>query len=207
MLNASRHHRKNRCRKRYNLDSILRCSTPRGITGKIAPLHKRPFRKNVVLNASRHHRKNRLMLHKNLFRHPKCSTPRGITGKIAARPYVQQTALSLVLNASRHHRKNRQKFVTGLVIISPCSTPRGITGKIAVTRKNSPAPNSGAQRLAASPEKSPAYATKANVVNSVLNASRHHRKNRVSPGATPLPPKCAQRLAASPEKSRFKSRN
>jgi len=59
-LNASRHHRKNRVPKSFNGGAQLLCSTPRGITGKIAPddlLHIFPLRN--VLNASRHHRKNR----------------------------------------------------------------------------------------------------------------------------------------------------
>src|SRR5262245_39857348 len=60
VLNASRHHRKNRPTERIELFTFQMCSTPRGITGKIALLRRqgRPVFK-VVLNASRHHRKNR----------------------------------------------------------------------------------------------------------------------------------------------------
>ena len=134
-----------------------------------------------------------------------CSTPRGITGKIA----------------------NRQ--VGLLILIGLCSTPRGITGKIAcLTSDCVPTHGSCAQRLAASQEKSLTRLVRAtdlrpSVLNAsrhhrknrtdftvpdcsttcrVLNASRHHRKNRNRPLAhSRCLPKSAQRLAASQEKS------
>src|SRR6266508_1007727 len=59
-----------------------------------------------------------------------CSTPRGITGKIAVR-----------------FRDSRQPRAS-------CSTPRGITGKIASHDPAIKDAEEGAQRLAASPEKS-----------------------------------------------------
>src|SRR5262245_50298398 len=106
VLNASRHHRKNRGKRlpliqsdkgaqrlaasqeKSPMASLLneggvKCSTPRGITGKIAPACF--ARKSVP---------------------PTCSTPRGITGKIAL-GYCSSRAGANVLNASRHHRKNR----------------------------------------------------------------------------------------------------
>jgi len=155
VLNASRHHRKNRdlpkdrartSRSAQRLaaspeksqlakiatSSRIACSTPRGITGKIAPAHtlassqtvcaqrlaaspekslKRADRRRArlfkVLYASRHHRKNRT---------------RAISFK---------TRRSIVLNASRHHRKNRVAFCIVTLSFFECSTPRGITGKIA----------------------------------------------------------------------------
>jgi len=110
-----------------------------------------------------------------------------------------------VLNASRHHRKNRtyqfKPDLRGVV----CSTPRGITGKIAGRVLGLDALDARAQRLAASPEKSlPIFNDLVKTVESaqrlaaspeksqlvphlgaqgwpVLNASRHHRKNRSRP--------------------------
>ena len=60
MLNASRHHRKNRCLVQHLARSVM-CSTPRGITGKIACGTQGFFEFPGVLNASRHHRKNRFI--------------------------------------------------------------------------------------------------------------------------------------------------
>src|SRR6266542_5159004 len=67
-----------------------------------------------------------------------------------------------------------------------CSTPRGITGKIASRRPRNLAGVASAQRLAASPEKSQSVKRKAKVTASVLNASRHHRKNRCGHAAHTL---------------------
>jgi len=60
VLNASRHHRKNRHSKRETR-----------------------WRFSPVLNASRHQRKNRIYGPVKRHRKRRCSTPRGITGKIA----------------------------------------------------------------------------------------------------------------------------
>jgi len=83
VLNASRHHRKNRSCPHASVITNSLCSTPRGITGKIAESKQVQSELKKVLNASRHHRKNRnvilLLLDHNDY----------------------------VLNASRHHRKNR----------------------------------------------------------------------------------------------------
>jgi len=136
-----------------------------------------------------------------------------------------------VLNASRHHRKNRFFcFADGFAFPPKCSTPRGITGKIATLTNSTDTTPGGAQRLAASPEKSRFQPSRVRRKSPVLNASRHHRKNRATPrlpsttagevlnasrhhrknrarsrrARIPIP-KGAQRLAASPEKSRSKS--
>ncbi len=84
----------------------------------------------IVLKTSRHHRKNRRPSPPLPFSARSCSTPRGITGKIASsrRGFF---SLSNVLNASRHHRKNRADYMAGQFA------------------------RASAQRLAASPEKSP----------------------------------------------------
>src|SRR5262249_54151096 len=58
-----------------------------------------------------------------------------------------------------------------------------------------------AQRLAASPEKSPACVSSFFSLFAVLNASRHHRKNRYISNVHSSSFLGAQRLAASPEKS------
>ena len=192
VLNASRHHRKNRtCGTRMKMNRF-ECSTPRGITGKIA--HEGGTKRDraqrlrhqgkslyvtsaaIVLNASRHHRKNRHQ--RSRFEPP-----------------------ATVLNASRHHRKNRvfdteRSGLAGAQRLaasqekSPCSETLG-TGS-----------NNCAQRLAASQEKSRAPAATESVAAWVLNASRHHRKNRSRCDCRATgPPWRAQRLAASQEKS------
>jgi len=132
VLNASRHHRKNRRRFRHQYCRSTRCSTPRGITGKIASRGQLSRRRSSVLNASRHHRKNRIVGSAAVYRANECSTPRGITGKIAVGAVGEGgREMKEVLNASRHHRKNR--FTGAVIGLSSrlCSTPRGITGKIA----------------------------------------------------------------------------
>jgi len=84
VLNASRHHRKNRLLQVMSDEAGTMCSTPRGITGKIARLDViEDGNMARVLNASRHHRKNRVNVAQKLIYPFTCSTPRGITGKIA----------------------------------------------------------------------------------------------------------------------------
>ncbi len=156
-----------------------------------------------MLNASRHHRKNRV-----------------------SRAGIDKPRLH-VLNASRHHRKNRSHDPRRTKHERrACSTPRGITGKIAVLLASNAPPVHSAQRLAASPEKSPRHRLNQRILIIVLNASRHHRKNRTPEKIIvdcchlvlnasrhhrknrwnddrkhPTLRGCAQRLAASPEKS------
>ena len=155
VLNASRHHRKNR--------------HSRGVAY---------VRRNRVLNASRHHRKNRSSRVRQATSLAQgCSTPRGITGKIAILTEIVTTH-SEVLNASRHHRKNRPSAATPLGVAMMCSTPRGITGKIAFGATRAISLSSCAQRLAASQEKSQYRQKHKRKPCDVLNASRHHRKNR-----------------------------
>jgi len=109
----------------------------------------------------------------------KCSTPRGITGKIARHRATALHLPVLVLNASRHHRKNRKvEDTTELdadsaqrLAASPEKSPM-ISLATAVRIFN------GAQRLAASPEKSQFRSVAGRTRGRVLNASRHHRKNR-----------------------------
>ena len=60
-----------------------------------------------------------------------------------------------------------------------CSTPRGITGKIASIPFTKLSVAERAQRLAASQEKSPTARSDSESDSVVLNASRHHRKNRL----------------------------
>jgi len=204
VLNASRHHRKNRTVVGLTPQINSECSTPRGITGKIA------WRKRVeveaamsVLNASRHHRKNRLdgMLDRAKEQR-KCSTPRGITGKIARGDLFRKTRKAggaqrlaaspeksriangntagelAVLNASRHHRKNRQFSSIWVWVLSECSTPRGITGKIASARLYLPSILLVLNASRHHRKNRSAKACNASVSLAVLNASRHHRKNR-----------------------------
>src|SRR6266542_4094670 len=84
VLNASRHHRKNRATHRnHHRFHGPACSTPRGITGKIAQSRSSLESHHRVLNASRHHRKNRTRMSSGMTLVTSCSTPRGITGKIA----------------------------------------------------------------------------------------------------------------------------
>ena len=181
VLNASRHHRKNR------LDNQRICGDSR-----------------IVLNASRHHRKNRLATLSRLARDRHgaqrlaasqeksqivercisdsrctCSTPRGITGKIACSISTARYG-SLKCSTPRGITgKIARPACTACGISSSCSTPRGITGKIASKPSRSAARRLGAQRLAASQEKSLRCAElRCAAIRSVLNASRHHRKNR-----------------------------
>ncbi len=226
MLNASRHHRKNRLGDEWLTQQM-----------------------QDVLNASRHHRKNRSLTESNAGITEACSTPRGITGKIALPLRGFSLRVRGVLNASRHHRKNRllgslaaaqstsaQRLAaspekslspTTITILSlMCSTPRGITGKIAGEVDPRAIKHIRAQRLAASPEKShftpgvefdfllvlnaSRHHRKNRIARQiifvvavkVLNASRHHRKNRTSECDRVQRQDGAQRLAASPEKSR-----
>ena len=159
MLNASRHHRKNRqatLRTPIVLEHL--CSTPRGITGKIACHGRRADRTPAeVLNASRHHRKNRgVTAYSSKPRSHWCSTPRGITGKIARLPTVDLDANLGAQRLAASQEKSRERAETRRADTERCSTPRGITGKIADVAS-------------------------ANGRNAhVLNASRHHRKNRIS---------------------------
>ncbi len=156
MLNASRHHRKNRPPsrdgpspsgisaqrlaaspeksqgRRYDGTRCRQCSTPRGITGKIAD--------DLIGDCG-----------ENLQR---CSTPRGITGKIA----VPLSRWTYSWKSAQRLAASPEKSRSG-----PCSAE---------------CPARRAQRLAASPEKSPTAESLRSVSAGVLNASRHHRKNR-----------------------------
>src|SRR6266508_3796417 len=159
VLNASRHHRKNSSTHRnHHRFHGPACSTPRGITGKIAQSRSSLEYHHRLLKDSRHHRKNRPIKNAEEAASEVCSTPRGITGKIApsqerplmAYPRAQRLAASpeksllrerrnderhQVLNASRHHRKNSCFSCAVCVPCSACSTPRGITGKIALPQR------------------------------------------------------------------------
>ena len=134
----------------------------------------------IVLNASRHHRKNRAFL-------PNISSPPRLVLN-ASRHHRKNRSTSRrspdpatrVLNASRHHRKNRPSVRILLFLICWCSTPRGITGKIAVTSDRRLYNLNRAQRLAASQEKSLCLSCSSVISKLVLNASRHHRKNRTT---------------------------
>jgi len=132
VLNASRHHRKNRYLDELDRHDARRCSTPRGITGKIAfpaiaskkkitsaqRLAASPEKSRDAAPAQYHSRrgaqrlaaspeKSRSITSRSYPNPQGCSTPRGITGKIA-----------------------QQKWL-GIQPRRLCSTPRGITGKIA----------------------------------------------------------------------------
>jgi len=109
VLNASRHHRKNRP---FGIETRSRpavCSTPRGITGKIAPRAFAVTNQTAVLNASRHHRKNR-------ERRGRVPLPWALEVLNASRHHRKNRKFETdycgqvirVLNASRHHRKNRR---------------------------------------------------------------------------------------------------
>src|SRR5262249_26777792 len=138
--------RKNRVVERAAKGAKRMCSTPRGITGKIAGLPLRSkarvwsaqrlaasqeksllmfsqfFFVPLVLNASRHHRKNRPIIRNTaIYRSTLCSTPRGITGKIAF------TLLALLLLLARAQRlaasqeKSQSKLTSELSGILKCS--------------------------------------------------------------------------------------
>src|SRR5262245_44101456 len=103
MLNASRHHRKNRLFFEslfLRFDQVLNAS--RHHRKKRTAIHRSATAYHPVLNASRHHRKNRLQVMSDEAGTIMCSTPRGITGKIArrlpaawvARPRAQRLAAS-----------------------------------------------------------------------------------------------------------------
>jgi len=85
-----------------------------------------------------------------------CSTPRGITGKIA---------------------KDANRVIAGLDCAQRlAASPEKSLNASSITSRSS----IRAQRLAASPEKSPGGTTIGGLALLVLNASRHHRKNRPS---------------------------
>ena len=156
-----------------------------------------------MLNASRHHRKNRTDSPNRRGIASRCSTPRGITGKIAQdcealRSWGQECAQRLAASQEKSRSNpGRSSISTG------CSTPRGITGKIAGVWRLKRFCQPCAQRLAASQEKSHAATEPGPSLQRVLNASRHHRKNRDRPFLLfALGARRAQRLAASQEKSR-----
>src|SRR5262245_24531753 len=183
-------------------------STPRRITGKIAS-SPRLYRK-AASGAQRLAASQEKSLSKDFIEGiiNRCSTPRGITGKIANSSLAPsatagcaqrlaasqeksrhrrrtQAIESAVLNASRHHRKNRERHQCLHGISSECSTPRGITGKIAFSQSSQNVSSSTcAQRLAASQEKSHRRCGATQYCLLVLNASRHHRKNRLSMSRT-----------------------
>ena len=160
MLNASRHHRKNRA------------------------LRRRPRTGRKVLNASRHHRKNRRRC-RSAFCCAMPSAQRLAASQEKSRPPgAAPPGAHDVLNASRHHRKNRTTSRFKLAVWLWCSTPRGITGKIARSLAlDSLSKRRSAQRLAASQEKSRVESKGIAVSRAVLNASRHHRKNRTPAAA------------------------
>jgi len=109
-----------------------------------------------------------------------------------------------VLNASRHHRKNRDRVSPNLRRVYLCSTPRGITGKIAHISGTVWSLERGAQRLAASPEKS-LFNFSAFTLSSACSTPRGIT-GKIAGVKFPPPsgPQRAQRLAASPEKSRWR---
>ncbi len=204
VLNASRHHRKNRASVSTDFTMLVPCSTPRGITGKIAQLIEIII-DFMGLRAQRLAASPEKSLNQGLLLNPiiGCSTPRGITGKIARAPATPMStsicAQRLAASPEKSHTDEQWNDFNG---ISTCSTPRGITGKIAPARTSKRRAPSSAQRLAASPEKSLFFLRCLCSLFRVLNASRHHRKNRTSTAGLC---RCnfwrAQRLAASPEKS------
>ena len=91
VLNAFRHQRKERYRRRGN-----RC--------------RRPY----VLNAFRHQRKERSMLSGFYFQNIQCSTPFGINGRNALWPAKTMSHWCGVLNAFRHQRKERSQLGGGV---------------------------------------------------------------------------------------------
>ena len=110
VLNASRHHRKNRTRGE-SCSATMTCSTPRGITGKIASaglFDKIGMSSAQRLAASQEKSHAQIIFRFHLRVQARCSTPRGITGKIAD-GHMGRSAVD-----------------------DRCSTPRGITGKIAL---------------------------------------------------------------------------
>src|SRR5262245_52603945 len=190
VLNASPNHRKTGHQPRWNDECRFECSPPRGITGKIAVESLLATERCLVLNASRHHRKNRWK-----------DNHRG-------------DASCPVLNASRHHRKNRITERWRYTLKAQCSTPRGITGKIAANTAASSRSQVACSTprgitgkidvdnwcvnnvlpsvLTASPHqrKNPQHPPNFSLAMwPVLNASRHHRKNRIAPCAS-LHPNC-----------------
>ena len=166
----------------YRSTRLIPCSTPRGITGKIASRRRHTVDDfDCVLNASRHHRKNRLFRCCDGCHLVRCSTPRGITGKIALN--VQNHRSNVSLRAQRLAAS--QEKSRGLASVMPmlsrwCSTPRGITGKIALRCGHVP---QDATSVCSTPRGitgkiANRLRSRRVTPSPVLNASRHHRKNR-----------------------------
>src|SRR5262249_32308165 len=132
VLNASRHHRKNRHSGRLMSCTSPECSTPRGITGKNAGNSFGPHINLNVLDAPRPQRNNRSYLLRGEITPCRCAQRLAASPEksLAPRTVISQPK-SWVLNASRHHRKNRWPVLKAVAFSAACSTPRGITGKIA----------------------------------------------------------------------------
>ncbi len=159
------------------------CSTPRGITGKIADIAQTGAEGLQT-----------------------CSTPRGITGKIArardlrycAACGAQRLAASPEKSPTHWYRYPNCALRAQRLAASPeksqARLPRAVRNtsrsansaqRLAASPEKShsdaglmSAPPSSAQRLAASPEKSRVGWRRTRRAAPVLNASRHHRKNR-----------------------------
>ena len=160
VLNASRHHRKNRDSR------AVRDRTFAASAQRLAASQEKSRRLGSCVRRSR-----------------QCSTPRGITGKIAQ--LDERRVVARVLNASRHHRKNRQinalpSFITRIGAQRLAASQE----KSLVARARCDARLRSAQRLAASQEQSRRAEHRSQRNSRVLNASRHHRNNRAMQIAT-----------------------
>ena len=80
-----------------------------------------------------------------------------------------------VLNAFRHHRIDHHVIAPAAPRAGVCSTPFGITESITRGAEKVTTPPTSAQRLSASPNRSPLCLTQPRLAWHVLNAFRHHR--------------------------------
>ena len=111
---------------------MLLCSTPRGITGKIAGkltsnILQLPSAQRLAASQEKSHIDGlRWAFYAQCAQRLAASQE-----KSRFRVYPLSAQGPLVLNASRHHRKNRTDPSGTIDQGGMCSTPRGITGKIA----------------------------------------------------------------------------
>src|SRR5262249_56719729 len=114
--------------------SRAKCSTPRGITGKIAPRVRTGKRLVETCSTPRGITGKIGVSWEWLVEpHKQCSTPRGITGKIAYKFMYCEVHKSRAQRLAASQEKS-PLFAVVVLEGALCSTPRRITGKIAPSR-------------------------------------------------------------------------
>ena len=106
VLNAFRHHGERDIAEPIlflDIDGVLKCSTPSGITASATTRQGHVGQVAIVLNAFRHHGERDLTYEHDCFKAGMCSTPSGITASATPSGGTTVCLLRGVLNAFRHH--------------------------------------------------------------------------------------------------------